>query len=187
MRKKTIFAFANRLVPDSYVSFAWALQHYGYFDQMAKSIVSVSLKAYKPLLLQNIEYKYVKTKPTLFFGWNEIQLENYTVRIATPEKALIDIINFHKSISSIDLVIEKLTNYKNDLNIKQLIEYLIKFPITTIKIFGFIFDLLKIDSSALHVMIKNKSSTHRMFESSTMFNSKWRLYYDEHFSKFSIL
>jgi len=175
------YVISNKIISDSYISFAWALQHYGFFDQMAKNIVSVSLKAHKSLLLENIEYKYVKTKPALFFGWNEVQIENYTVRIATPEKALIDMINFHKSISSIDLVIEKLAAYKNDLNIKQMTEYLKKFPITTIKIFGFIFDLLKIDSTSLHSMIKNKTSTHRMLKTSTRFNSKWRLYYDKHF------
>jgi len=175
------FVIANRLDSESYVSFAWALQYYGFFDQFVKDIVSVSLKTHRGLSLQHIEYKYIKTKPDLFFGWNEAQMESFKVRIATPEKALIDMVNFHKSLYSIDLVIEKLANHKDDLDIKQLTEYLKKFPITTIKIFGFIFDLLKIDSSALHLMIKNKSSTHRMLKAGTKFNSKWRLYYDKHF------
>jgi len=177
------FVIANRLVPESYVSFAWALQHYGFFDQFVKNIVSVSLKTHKGLSLQNLEYKYIKTKPDLFFGWSEVQIENFKVRLAKPEKALIDMVNFHKSLYSIDLVVEKLSSHKDDLDIKQLTEYLKKFPVTTIKIFGFIFDLLKINSSALHLMIKNKASTHRMLKDSTKFNSKWRLYYDPHITR----
>jgi len=38
--------------------------------------------------------------------------------------------------------IEKLLDYKTELDLNRLSDYVSKFPITTIKIFGVIFDLL---------------------------------------------
>jgi hypothetical protein len=55
---------------------------------------------------------------------------------------------------------------------------------TTIKIFGFVFDLLGIDSIRLQKMLKNKQGTDWMLTGDKTFNAKWRLYYDEYFDKY---
>ena len=138
------YVVANLLVPDSYVSFESALQQYGMFDQLTDKTISVSLKMYKAVKLNSTEYSFVKTKPEYFFGWQEVNVDNKSVRVATPEKALIDLVNFHKSQYAIDLVIEKLQEHRNDLDIDQLNNYLSRFSLTTVKIFGLIFDLIGI-------------------------------------------
>jgi len=89
-----------------------------------------------------VEYSFVKTKATQYFGWQDMVIDNRTVHIATAEKALIDIVNFHKNKYAIDLVIEKLQEHKDSLNMARLTDYLTKFSFNTIKIFGLIFDLL---------------------------------------------
>lgn len=175
---------ANLLVKDSYVSFESALHHHGMFDQLANKIISVSLKAHKTVRLQNMEYGFIKTKADYYFGWQEAAIDNQMARIATAEKALIDTVNFHKSVYAIDLVIEKLREHKNDLDFVRLNEYIGKFSMTTIKIFGFIFDLLGIDSSQLLKLAKQTSGAHRMVASAQTFNAKWRLYYDAYFDKY---
>lgn len=180
------YTVANLLVKNSYVSFETALHHYGMFDQLVSKIISVSLKMYKTVQLQNLEYIFIKTKTDYYFGWQEVNLDNKTVRIATAEKALIDMVNFHKSVYAIDLVIEKLREYKNDLNFARLNEYLGKMSMTTIKIFGFMFDLLNIDSSQLLKLAKQTSGAHRMIGSAKTFNAKWRLYYDAYFDKYRV-
>lgn len=180
------YVVANLLVKDSYVSFESALHHYGMFDQLTNKIISVSLKMYKTVQLQNIEYGFVKTKADYYFGWQEVNIDNKTARIATAEKALVDIVNFHKSIYAIDLVIEKLREHKNDLDFTRLNEYVGKLSMTTIKIFGFIFDLLNIDSSQLLKMTRQSRGAHRMIAGAQAFNAKWRLYCDVYFDKYKL-
>jgi len=131
------YLVANLLVNDSYVSFEAALQYYGMFDQSLAKVASVSLKSQKAVKLNNTEYGFVKTKPDYYFGWQEIAADNKTARVAYPEKSLIDMINFHRTKYTVDLVLEKLREYKKDLNFKRFEEYLRKFPITITKIFGF--------------------------------------------------
>lgn len=175
---------ANLLVKDSYVSFESALHYHGMFDQLTNKIISVSLKMYKTVQLQDIEYSFIKTKADYYFGWQEISIDNKIAAIATVEKALVDMVNFHRSIYAIDLVIEKLREHKNDLDFARLNQYVGKLSKTTIKIFGFIFDLLCIDSSQLLKLAKQTRGAHRMIAGARSFNAKWRLYYDVYFDKY---
>jgi len=178
------YVVANLLVSDSYVSFESALQQYGMFDQLTDKTISVSLKMYKSVKLNSTEYSFVKTKPEYYFGWQEVNVDNKSARVATPEKALIDMVNFHKSQYAIDLVIEKLQEYKNDLDMARLNDYLSRFSLTTVKIFGLIFDLIGINSDKLYELAKTKHGTHWMLPGDRKFNAKWRLYYRTYFDKY---
>ena len=178
------YIVANLLVKDSYVSFESALHYHGMFDQLTSKIISVSLKMHKTAQLQNIQYSFIKTKADYYFGWQETKIDNKIARVATAEKALVDMVNFHRSIYAVDLVIEKLRTYKNDFDFTRLNQYAGKLPMTTIKIFGFIFDLLGIDSSQLLKRARQTKSAHRMIFGAKIFNAKWRLYYDAYFDKY---
>jgi predicted transcriptional regulator of viral defense system len=174
---------ANLLVPDSYVSFESALQHHGMVDQLLKRVVSVSERQHKTVSLSGTEYAYVKTRSGLYFGWQDAQVDGVNVKIAVPEKALADLVNFHKTRYSIDLVTEKIIEYKDDLDFDQLNSILSKYSTTTRKIFGFIYDLLGVDSSILHRMV-NTRVPHWMIPGDDKFNAKWRLYYSDYFDKY---
>ena len=174
---------ANLLVKDSYVSFESALAYYSMFDQLTNKTISISRAQYKSVQLQSVEYSFVKVLDKWFFGWQEVTIDNKTVHMATAEKALIDMIQFHKSKYTVDLVVEKLSMYKSSLDLQKMIEYLGKMSLTTIKTFGFLFDLLRIDSSDLYNQVKLKS-TNLMLSHDAKFNAKWRLYYDEYFDKY---
>ena len=158
------------------------------FDQLTNKIISISLKKFKTVSLNNIEYNFIQTKKKLFFGWQEVIIDNKTIHVATAEKALIDIINFRKSKYAVDFVIEKIKEHKDNFDFNRLAEYLKEFSEATIKTFGFIFDLLNINSANVYRLaensIKTKHSTHRMLAGDKKFNAKWRLYYDEYFDKY---
>jgi len=178
------YVVASLLVKDSYVSFESALQYHNMFDQLMNKTISVGKKMYKTVKLNNMEYGFVKTKEKLFFGFEEVIIENKTTQIATAEKALVDIINFRKSKLAIDVVIEKIINHKQDLDFDRFSECLTKFSSTTIKIFGLIFDLLNIDSAKLYNLVKNNRGTHWMLAGDKKFNAKWRIYYDDYFDQY---
>ena len=179
------YAVAHLLVKDSYVSFESALAYHGMFDQLTNKTISISQVQYKSVQLQSVEYSFVKVLDKWFFGWQDVSIDSKTVRMATAEKALVDMIQFHKSKYTVDLVVEKLSLYKDSLNLKKMIEYLSKMSLTTIKIFGFLFDLLRIDSGNLYSQVRLKG-THWMLSGDAKFNAKWRLYYDEYFDKYQL-
>jgi hypothetical protein len=76
-----------------------------------------------------------------------------------------------------------LQEYKGDLDLARLNEYLARYSATTIKIFGLIFDLLDLDSDRLYRQVKATGTTW-MIPGDRKFNAKWRLYYHPHFDKY---
>jgi predicted transcriptional regulator of viral defense system len=177
---------AHLLVKDAYVSFESALAYHGMFDQLTNKTISISQVQYKTVQLQSVEYSFVKVLNKWFFGWQEVSIDDKTVRMATAEKALIDMIQFHKSKYTVDLVVEKLSLYKDSLDLQKMTEYLGKMSLTTVKTFGFLFDLLGIDSGNLYNQVKLKG-THLMLSHDAKFNAKWRLYYDAYFDKYQLV
>lgn len=178
------YIVANLLMKDSYVSFESALSYYGMFDQLTNKIISIAKNRYKTVQLGSTEYSFVNVKDQFFFGWQEVTIDGKVALIATAEKALIDIIQFHKSTYSIDLVIEKLQEHRDSLDMEKLCAYVNTMSGTTIKIFGFILDLVGIDSRRLYTRLKSGHGTHWMLTGDKKFNAKWRLYYDEYFDKY---
>ena len=178
------YVIANLLVDESYVSFEAALAYRGMFDQFTGKFTSVSLKQYKITDLDSIQYRFIKTQQKMFTGWEKVEIENMSAKIAFAEKALVDLIHFRKGKYVVDLMIEKLQNYQEDLDINRLLQFADLASIKTIKIFGLIFDLLGFNSNQLFQLLANNKSTHRMSPNDKAFNSKWRLYYDEYFEKY---
>jgi predicted transcriptional regulator of viral defense system len=180
------YVIANLLVADSYVSFEAALHYRGMFDQFVNQFSSVSLKQYKETSLESIRYRFIKSQEKFFIGWEEVGIENMTTNIAYREKALVDLIHFRSDTYVVDLVIEKLINYREELNIKNLIDYVRLASKKTVKIFGFVFDLLGWDSRELSRLLEGTRSTHRINDNDKVFNARWRLYYDGYFDKYQL-
>lgn len=180
------YVIANLLAEDSYVSFEAALNYRGMFDQFVKQYTSVSLKQYKETTLESIQYRFVKSQEKFFIGWDQLEIENMSARIANAEKALVDLIYFHTGNYIVDLVIEKMKNHKEDLNIENLKLYASLASQKTVKIFGLLFDLLGWDSESLLHLLEGTRSTHRININDKTFNAKWRIYYDKYFDNYQI-
>ena len=178
------YIVAGLLVDNSYVSFEAALNFRGMFDQFVQKYTSVSLKQYKETNLESIQYRFIKTQEKYFVGWEQVDIENMSTKIADAEKALVDIIHFRTGKYMVDLVIEILQNHKNDLSIENLIHYASLASQKTVKIFGLVFDLLGWDSEGLIQYLADTRSTHWISSNDNTFNAKWRIYYDEYFDKY---
>jgi predicted transcriptional regulator of viral defense system len=172
---------AQILLRDSYVSFEAALQQRNMFDQQLKAVVSVGRKRYPTKEIQGIKYSFILTKKELFYGWQEERIENYVVKIATAEKALLDMLCFNRSLYAIDLVAEKLRDYKDSLDLSRLQQMCQKQSMTVRRIVGFLLDKLAIDSRYLHRLVRSARNSSYMTKDSKKFNAKWRLYYHHRF------
>jgi len=177
----SVFALARLLAKDSYVSFEGALQYHGMFDQHLRTIRSVSLKKRKMAILQKINYEFIKTGKKNFYGYETVWQEGQEARVATAEKAILDMLNFKRSASAVDLIAEKLREYQDMFDEKRLNQLSKKQSITVRRILGFLLDQADIDSGVIHKRLKDKQGYSRMTADSARFNAKWRLYYHKHF------
>lgn len=178
-------AVVNILVQDAYISFEAALQHHGLFDQLLTSINSVSVKQYKTTKIDGINYHFIKTQDRYLYGWDIHEIDGLTVKVARLEKALIDLIQFHRSRYSTDLVVEKLMEYIEEIDPNKLVEYGLRANITTRRILGFIMDMAGLETSELLTSVENSQSTSAISNTDeNIYNNKWRLYYDPYFEKY---
>ena len=112
-------------------------------------------------------------------------IENLSAKVAYAEKALVDLIHFRKGSYVVDLVIEKLLHFSDELEKEKIVLYAGLASQKTIKIFGLLFDFLGWESDQLSLTLTNHRSTHQVSAGNNQFNAKWRLYYDVHFDKYA--
>lgn len=81
---------ANRLYEPSYVSLETALSHYQILPETAAQVTSVTPKPTRRLRNLHGLFTYFTVRPRAFAGYALIRLQGQTVRIAEPEKAVVD-------------------------------------------------------------------------------------------------
>ena len=134
---------------------------------------------YPTVTLEDIAYQYIKTSDKYYFGWEEASLDGRTSKIATAEKALIDLVQFHRTRLDVNLVAEKLAVYRDDLDMARLQAFLLRSNLATLRIFGLMLDQLEIDTWALWEVSRHSTTASRLTASSELHDSRWRLYYDD--------
>ena len=120
-------SLGNFLNSESYLSFEYALFHYHLIDQVPSVITYATLKRSRKVKMQPWVFEYTHLKKELFFGY---ELNN-KVYIATPEKALADLLyvaSRGKRLIEID------TLCKDGVNKKELKKVLKRFPLYVIKL-----------------------------------------------------
>jgi predicted transcriptional regulator of viral defense system len=179
-------AIVNILAEEAYISFESALQHHGLYDQLLTSINSISLKQYKSTTIDSITFNFVKTQQRYFYGWDTHDIDGQAVKIAHTEKALIDLIQFHRSRYTTDLVLEKLREFKGDISQSRLTDFALQANLTTRRILGFLMDCVNWDSDRLLASVLDRQSVSWISRSEDrIYNHKWRMYYDRHFERYS--
>jgi predicted transcriptional regulator of viral defense system len=83
-------ALANAVYAPSYLSCLFALSFYGIIPESVPVFTSVTTR--KPRTFENRfgTFDYRNIKRDLFFGYNTVMMTGQNVRMATPEKALVD-------------------------------------------------------------------------------------------------
>ncbi len=84
---------ANHIYPPSYVSMSTALRYYGLIPEEVYVVQSMTLKHSRDFNtpIGRFEYTYI-TKDVFSVGLSSIKVKNYAFVIASPEKALCDLI-----------------------------------------------------------------------------------------------
>lgn len=172
------YAVAQILAPGSYVSFEAALQYHGLHDQLLRTTTSVSLKQRPSVSLHEYNYQFVKTNKKAYFGFQEHTIDGCKASIASSEKALIDMVQLHRSPHSTDRVAEILLGQQNGIDQERLLDYLLRSNQTAQRVFGLLFDLVGFPYDQRLVDSAQKGqATSRYTADSNEYNAKWRLYY----------
>lgn len=79
---------ANERVPNSYISFEYALFYYGLIDQVPTTVTLATIEKSRVLDMSNWVFEYSHLKSNLFFGY--ILKDGFF--IATPEKSFADLL-----------------------------------------------------------------------------------------------
>ena len=173
---------AQALQEESYLSFENALQYHGLFDQALSTVSSVTTEYARSYKVQQTTYTFARIKQSLYFGFSEeIVNTSYRVKVAEAEKALLDMLYFRDSMYTVNVVLEKLRDYKHRLDIEKLKDYAKRYGVGMVRLVGFLLDQIEVNTEDLLTDAKaHRNSYNKMTATSSVFNAKWRLYYDLH-------
>jgi predicted transcriptional regulator of viral defense system len=172
------YVIAGIIGNESFISFEGALKYHGLFDQGIKKLRSISQIQYLSKEIEETRYEFIKVQKENYFGYSKEKVETEYAHIAKVERALLDLIEYQRTVYSVSLVIEKLQNYQDEINSEKLVENLKNYSQVTVKMVGVIFDALEMNSEEVFKLINSDVSTSRLFKSSDKFDTKWRIYYD---------
>ncbi len=119
--------FASKIYAPSYISLHTALSFYGMIPEAVVTITSIT--TCKTTQFENIFacYSYQTIKPSLFWGYEPKQMsDEKTYMLATPEKALIDLLYLYPQYSTEEEMRELRLDedfMQNELDKERLLEY----------------------------------------------------------------
>ena len=89
--EKALFEIANRIYSPSYVSLEMALSYYGLIPESVYGITSASTRKTSRFVTPVGEFIYRTIRPKLYFGFEFLNNNGKLYKLASPEKALLDL------------------------------------------------------------------------------------------------
>lgn len=100
VKESVLFLIANRIYSPSYISFESALSHYGFIPEGVYAVHSATSLKTQSFSTSLSHFFYRHIKPQLMFGIRLVKSGNQQVRMAEPEKALLDYLYLNASLNS---------------------------------------------------------------------------------------
>lgn len=121
-----LYWVANKIYVPSYVSLESAFAYYGWIPEAVFTLTSVSTRKTQIFDTPVGHFLYSSIKPSLFWGYRLLRTEDYGIKIAQPEKALLDYLYLNPNIETIadfEALRFKLDQMQRDINQKKLSTY----------------------------------------------------------------
>ncbi len=97
-----LFLLANKIYSPSYISMEMALSYYNLIPETVYAITSVSSRKTNRFKTDFGEFSYRHIKPQLMFGYRLASYNGYSLKIAEPEKAILDYFYLNTGLSTED-------------------------------------------------------------------------------------
>ncbi len=117
---------ASRIIWPSYISLWAAFRHHNLTEQIPSkiSVITARSKSRKNIQMMNTTIIFEKIRPSWFFGFSKINIQDFEVFMAEPEKALIDAVLLKKnSTAEIYFILKE--NIK-DISTKKIVDYILR-------------------------------------------------------------
>ena len=117
---------SSRIVWPSYISLWAAFRHHNLTEQIPNkiSVITTRSKSRENIQIMNTTIIFEKIRPSWFFGFSKIKIQDFEVFIAEPEKALIDAVLL-KKISTAEIYFLLKENIK-DISTKKIVDYILR-------------------------------------------------------------
>jgi predicted transcriptional regulator of viral defense system len=121
-----LFYAANKIYSPSYISLESALNYYGLIPEVSFSISSVTTLKTERFSNGLGNFMYSNIKKGFYFGYELVEHNDLTIRIASREKALLDYLYLRKDIKNADDIISLRINsliFTETIDVKKLLDY----------------------------------------------------------------
>ncbi|MCD6199344.1 MAG: hypothetical protein J7K15_12395 [Deltaproteobacteria bacterium] len=102
LNENVLFEIANRIYSPSYISFEMALSFYHMIPESVYGLTSATSRKTKVFKTKIGDFIYRTIQPRLLFGYKLIDYIGRRLKVAEPEKALLDYFYLNTSIKSED-------------------------------------------------------------------------------------
>ncbi|MBU4245824.1 MAG: hypothetical protein KKE71_02175 [Nanoarchaeota archaeon] len=173
------FVLASLVAEPCYIAYWTALNHYGFTEQVPSTVFVATRKKAKDREIFGIKYKFVFISAHKFFGFREIPVSSYKVKISDKEKTIIDCLDKPRYCGGIEEIVKSMHYAKDELNFDKLATYALKMKNNAaIKRLGFILNFLGLETKTKS--LENKVSASYSIldptkEKKGKLNSKWKL------------
>ena len=171
------FIIASLFKP-GYIGYWSALNYYGYSEQIPNKIFIASPKRLKDREIFGMKYKFVYLSIRKFFGFLELHISGFKIRISDKEKTIVDCLDKPKYCGGIEEITKAIYLARDELDFNKIIKYGIRMNNNAIiKRLGFILDLFGFEEEKK--LKRYISKSYAILDPSGpkkgKFNSKWRL------------
>jgi predicted transcriptional regulator of viral defense system len=136
---------ASRLVSPYYISFWTAIYHYGYTEQVPRTIFVATTERKRPIQFAAREFRFISIADHKFFGHKPVWIDADRVEMATLEKLLVDCLDLPQYAGGIKEVAKLLLGAQTVLDWQTVTDYCSRVRNgAVVKRLGFLLDLLAI-------------------------------------------
>lgn len=117
------FVIASNLIAPYYISYWSALNHYGFTEQVSRTVFVAATKRKREVNILGSKIKFITIKKNKFFGFKRILINNRPINIAEKEKAIIDGLDLPRNCGGIAEIVKAIDGAKDELDFEKLTEY----------------------------------------------------------------
>lgn len=142
------YVIGNLLNEPYFFSYATANTYYGFSTQVYNTLFIALTRQHHSISLKGVKIDFVMLYPAKFFGFTEVEIMGEKVKMAEPEKALLDSLDKPRYAGGIEEVFAAFDRVKEKIDLGKLLECAFRFKTTSLlQRLGFLIDFLKIPLS----------------------------------------
>lgn len=119
------FIIGSFLIDPYYIGFRSALNHYGYTEQISRTVYLASprRKLRATLDVSGVTYRFVNLPERKFFGASEVALDGHRVNVSDREKTIVDCLDGLEYCGGVVEVVKALWYGRDELDLAKLANY----------------------------------------------------------------